>query len=528
MENSIKNFKLDSTILNDFDKLMEMHLDYVENLTICNIRNDSKIFNIVGLCINVKTLIIEGDQMLNVNSVLQNICKPDKLEKIIFNGTKLPTSQVIKKFSNIKMVSLNNIRFCDVKGFLKDLANPELIEAITLDNVDLAKNSLGDLDIFTNLKVLNILHLENFSFAKIDKILENEKIQRINIEKNEIAIADIKNILKGDCKKQITLNIPSKGKNTKNANTIQMMDGNTSVVINATDVDDFVKKVPLSKIDNLLLIINEKCDINKYLKDLSKIQGKINLAIKDASYLNISDAEACKAELGIDYVSILDLDGILHKDMKTNKYQIDRYIAIREAINDLTNKVAKHATELERVLELYKIISENISIDEFLENTNYSNQNGSKSSNLENGLLEKQCNSDGFAEIFKNCLLCMGIGANILSGTIDGTVQGSWNQVKIDGNWYNCDIALDSQTITNNHTFGKTENYCLISDDEFYRTHSVKVGTPHECKSTVNQKAINTFFKTGIYNANGKGSWWLIIVQKIKSIFSKQKALPEG
>ncbi len=526
----LKHFKLDNTILDDFDGLMEMHLDYVEELTVSNIPNDSRIINIVSLCINIKSLIIEGDQMLKINDVLLNICKPDRLERLILNGVKLPNQNVIKRFRNLKMISLNNIAFCDVKGFLKNVENPEKLEALTLDSVDMARNSLGELAIFTNLKYLNIMHIENCSFSKIDSLVENEKLKRVNIEKNEIQIADIHNILKGDCKKNITLAIPSKNKEVKNKNQIIVENSLTTVHLNSADLEEFAEKVALNNIDNMLLFVNEKIDFKKYLLKLNKI-ANITIAIKDTSMLDAHDAELLRDNLGINKIYILDLDGVFHIKADNNMYDIEKYILLREKINEYINQVREEKTQIEQVLKLYKLICQNINLDECVASNveDYNKIHEDKASNLENGLIEKQCGDSGFAEIFKNVLLCMGYDANIICGSIKGK-EGtySWNQVCIDGNWYNTDIAMDSRTITNSNVFGKTENYCLVGTEDFAKTHTPTLGRPKYCKFTVNSKVINTYFKTGIYKADGKGSLFIIISQKIKDFIKriKTKSLP--
>ena len=58
MTEVLKKFKLDNKVFDNFDDLMSKHLDSVEELTISNIQNNSKYFNIISLFTGVKTLII--------------------------------------------------------------------------------------------------------------------------------------------------------------------------------------------------------------------------------------------------------------------------------------------------------------------------------------------------------------------------------------------------------------------------------------------------------------------------------------
>ena len=57
----LKSFELNNEVLKDFDRLMGMHLDLVEELVFNEPNPVSKLFNIVSLCINVKKLVIKGN-----------------------------------------------------------------------------------------------------------------------------------------------------------------------------------------------------------------------------------------------------------------------------------------------------------------------------------------------------------------------------------------------------------------------------------------------------------------------------------
>ena len=55
---SLKKFEINNNILKDFDKLMSMQLNEVEELRVTEIDNNSKLLNIISLCINIKTFYI--------------------------------------------------------------------------------------------------------------------------------------------------------------------------------------------------------------------------------------------------------------------------------------------------------------------------------------------------------------------------------------------------------------------------------------------------------------------------------------
>ena len=49
----LKNFELNNKVLDNFDKVMEYHLDKVETLTIKEVFTNSKLFNIISFSIYI-------------------------------------------------------------------------------------------------------------------------------------------------------------------------------------------------------------------------------------------------------------------------------------------------------------------------------------------------------------------------------------------------------------------------------------------------------------------------------------------
>ena len=165
----ISKFELNNNILKDFDKLMSFHLDQIEELDINETLLNTKLYNIIGLCTNLKTLSIVGDLRTDVNKILFSICNPERLETLILNSVKLPTTKSFK-FTNIKTISLDNITFCDVKDFFSRITNKENVIALNLTNVDLGKNSITICKDFSKLKYFNLDNLRNCKFDDFEFI----------------------------------------------------------------------------------------------------------------------------------------------------------------------------------------------------------------------------------------------------------------------------------------------------------------------------------------------------------------------
>jgi hypothetical protein len=213
VEEYLRKFELNNTVLEDFDSLMEKHLDQIEELVVSEIDPKSKLLNIVGLCINVRTLIIEGDQRTNVNAIIANICKPELLQNLILDNVKIPSNFSFKKLTNLRMVSLNNIRFCSVKNCLDEIVNPEKIEALNFDKVDFAKNSLEIVSKFKNLKYLNVTKALNCVLNNLEFLEEMHNLEKVNIEDNILSFREINALLKGKFHKEITAELKSENNN---------------------------------------------------------------------------------------------------------------------------------------------------------------------------------------------------------------------------------------------------------------------------------------------------------------------------
>ena len=152
----------------------------------------------------------------------------------------------------------------------------------------------------------------------------------------------------------------------------------------------------------------------------------------------------------------------------------------------------------------------------------YSHINESKSSNLENGLLERKCVDAGYAEILKNCLAVLGISSKIVRGNFAGIGEEHiWNQVKIDDVWYNVDLSLDSKRMSGTKKTNNKPTYCLISDRVFSKTHIPKIAKTEYCPNSFNQKIISNFFK----KESVIKLYIQTIINKVKKIFSYNKQL---
>lgn len=106
-----------------------------------------------------------------------------------------------------------------------------------------------------------------------------------------------------------------------------------------------------------------------------------------------------------------------------------------------------------------------------------------KTAGLYGGLVEGKAICAGYALILNEALKYVGIKSQYVVGYEQGKDGHAWNQVQIDGKWYNVDATWDSSTF---QIWGKYENM-LLNDEDFNRNHGrfsvLRTKTEHKCKS---------------------------------------------
>ena len=187
----LKKLQLNNKSLDDFDTLMNYHLDKIEELEIDEININAKLYNLISLCTNLKQLSIKGDLRSDVNQIFFNICNPESIETLILESVKLPTNKAFSSFTNLSTISLNNINFSDLVGFLNKIPNPEKIVALNLTNVDFGKRAISVCGQFKNLKYLNLDNLKNCAFDSFEFIYDHRKMARFEFYHNELGFENV-------------------------------------------------------------------------------------------------------------------------------------------------------------------------------------------------------------------------------------------------------------------------------------------------------------------------------------------------
>lgn len=214
--------------------------------------------------------------------------------------------------------------------------------------------------------------------------------------------------------------------------------------------------VPQKKVDynEMFELALEENNDDEYLKKINKfLKNGANVIVYNSlkeitleelnnmsndTIINIRNIQFMDTNLCSDFYTVSDLKEILIK------------------CNEILAGIDRNQKEEDIFMQIYLKLGEMIESD--LETMENDDQNDSKLNNLM-VLLEKKGLCRGFSILLKNLLDIVGIECIILSSKSDDENNAhAYNQVKINGKWYYCDLTWDSKYII---------FFCLRSEEEY-------------------------------------------------------------
>lgn len=174
---------------------------------------------------------------------------------------------------------------------------------------------------------------------------------------------------------------------------------------------------------------------------------------------------------------------------------------IDSKIMQLENKadsIVKNAPdgEYEKILYIHDYITETCKY-----NTGYQLE---YSSTAYGCLVDGTANCEGYAKAF--CYLAgkMGIKSILVTGKTNNGENHAWNQVEIDGDWYNVDITWDDM----DNSGGSRKVYFLCNDEQFGKTHIAENSyfSAFGCFSDKN----NYYVKNGLFATNNSEADFIV------------------
>ena len=455
----LKKLQLNNKSLDEFDELMGYHLDKIEELEINEININSKLYSIISLCTNLKQLDIKGDLRSDVNKILFNICNPENIETLVLESIKLPTTKSFSKFSNLSTISLNNINFSDLAGFFNRIPCPEKIIALNLTNVDFCKRPISICSKFENLKYLNLDNLKNCVFDNLDFISKTRKMARFEFCHNQLDFELASCLLRGKHNKKIEIDLNTSEK-CEISNSLEIVDEEASLTVNVCDLDRALDNISAYRLANLFIILDNQTELGQYIKRFNKSRAKVTLAINDIAYFNIVDARKFQDKLDVQFVNVLESPNPIKLTNCVQRYTIDDYIKIREEFEKIQSEfISSCSNGFEKFQELYNYFRNNIKYVK-------------EETDLKQVFVEKKASYNYYSLAINSCLKVLGFESKVIRGNIGEEENKLWNQVKINDDWYNFDVAYELREKGSKKLSQNSLKNALLNDEEFYKTHT--------------------------------------------------------
>jgi len=241
-----------------------------------------------------------------------------------------------------------------------------------------------------------------------------------------------------------------------------------------------------------MLCIKSREDIQKLLEHESI--GRVNFDIDDMSLLSLDDLEKLSKVADIGNVFVQNEREYekehSYKRLRYN-YTLEQYISLRKAVDKILEDIDLNAPDIEKFLRIYQKLGEKIIYDRDEDGEPNERDNAH---NLIGGLIEGKCVCEGYALALKQVLKCAGIECKYICDKSkdeepkkdEKESRHAWNQVKINGIWYNCDLTWDATRIVDKCKL----DYCLQSDEEFIN-HNTDCKWREKCTRSYDINEIN-------------------------------------
>lgn len=254
-------------------------------------------------------------------------------------------------------------------------------------------------------------------------------------------------------------------------------------------IHDFVLLRKIKKDINLFLNIAPQYEVKEsgfYISEDDEEYGSFDVR---GGFENISIEELSKIKDNIKSVEINSFRGLTQEKLDFfgkreykiagdlgnpySKQEIEELFLIMEAMKQ---NVGKKSADEDKFLSVYKSIGMYADYDRSgcVNSEEYIKGNDKLTRSLRGVLLQGKAVCAGYAHSLQYCCDYIGIeapevGGQCLdkNGEIIPNSNHAWNQVKLTGEWYNCDLTWDYKAMRK----GEKLKHCLKSDDEFYKTH---------------------------------------------------------
>lgn len=431
------------------------------------------------------------------------------------NNKSLEHLEEIKKIC-IKNGKINLNALCQVWQQVPNKVKidilPIIIKEFSINKDELVENIVEDVNLVGNLWMYTPKKIQE---ATIEKVMASLIVEKENDEKI-IQLENLQTLLYATKDKRII---------SKNIGKILKVLNDSKITNIEEAYKELYNELPLTTDYNFLNIfrINKrKNPIKLDKKGIKLLENKLKknvpiiLEVSDAGELSNTEIQKYLDKgLNIQYIRLIGNENGNECEYGRNTarlpYSIETYRKCRQKIDEIIKKVGYTTNQKELFVKIVKEISSIHYLHECEEMSekgkgalnDIGNMYAFRSifnpcSNLE-GLINGKAICGGYAEIINNIMSCCGIESIVIQGDRTFGIKHIWNQVKLDGVWYNADITYDAENIKN-----KKMAYWLLRSDKdfltdidgksFYMRHiPSKKQNIHKCSQSVPYEEVNMY-----------------------------------
>ena len=431
------------------------------------------------------------------------------------NNKSLEHLEEIKKIC-IKNGKINLNALCQVWQQVPNKVKidilPIIIKEFSINKDELVENIVEDVNLVGNLWMYTPKKIQE---ATIEKVMASLIVEKENDEKI-IQLENLQTLLYATKDKRII---------SKNIGKILKVLYDSKITNIEEAYKELYNELPLTTDYNFLNIfrINKrKNPIKLDKKGIKLLENKLKknvpiiLEVSDAGELSNTEIQKYLDKgLNIQYIRLIGNENGNECEYGRNTarlpYSIETYRKCRQKIDEIIKKVGYTTNQKELFVKIVKEISSIHYLHECEEMSekgkgalnDIGNMYAFRSifnpcSNLE-GLINGKAICGGYAEIINNIMSCCGIESIVIQGDRTFGIKHIWNQVKLDGVWYNADITYDAENIKN-----KKMAYWLLRSDKdfltdidgksFYMRHiPSKKQNIHKCSQSVPYEEVNMY-----------------------------------
>ena len=445
--------KLRKLEIEDIETKENARIPEIESLETLKVNTDDNNLEIIKNLTNVKKLTLTSDPKIKVDSEI--LKQFHNLEELEINGIteisdNLPETE---KMQNLVLTNCGVEEFDKIQKTYKyikhlDLSNNPL-SFITMEQIKKTKKFCETFE-FDNTKLSeelkkNVCYIEDEDIErKIKNILWIQKDGRINAYDLITTRGLKKSTIKGAKMLRNLIKLEEKGLEIENNNILD--------------------------IENI-----------EELKDDELIKLQQYVTYLKLGSLNGLNAEKMK-KIGGNIVYQIEHDQ-LASTLSGGGYTADNIKEIIDVMELIKSKVPAKASEYTKFKKIYEIIGKGANYDfsGCWDSEKYVFEAENLTRSLKGVLLEGRAVCAGYALALEQVLKYNGIEAKVIGGYAYGKpINGhAWNQVRIDGKWYNADLTWDMMSIKR----GEDLEYCLVSDEKFNEEHTA-TDDVFECKDS--------------------------------------------